>query len=187
MFGLVVMGPPGSGKSSVLTALQNLLADDGVRHAVIEVEALAWAHPPLADEHSFRHLSAVRELYADVGYELIVCGATVTSDSYLSALLGALSPTERLVVRLDASAGTLRQRIVDREPPEWSGLSHLVSATEEIARASRLIEHVDVTFSTEDASPREIASRIRDTSPLLRPQCAPDVDEPRPACRAGEP
>ena len=169
MFAVVVTGPPGSGKTSVLTALQNVLADDGIRHAVIEVEALAWAYPPLTDEQSFRHLASVRAMYADAGFDLIVCGATVTSDGHLSALLQALAPNERLVVRLDANAATLRQRIVDREPPEWSGLPQLVEATEEIARASRLLQDVDMTCSTEGASPIDVAERIRDASPVLRP------------------
>jgi len=87
----------------------------------------------------------------------------------LSALLLALAATEQLVVRLDANAATLRQRIVDREPPEWSGLPQLVEATDGIARASRLLDDVDMTCSTEEASPIEIADRIRAASPLLRP------------------
>lgn len=169
MFAVVVTGPPGSGKTSVITALQNVLADDGVQHAVVEVEALAWAYPSLTDEQSFRHVASVREMYADAGFGLIVCGATVTSNGYLSALLQALAATEQLVVRLDANAATLRQRIVDREPPEWSGLPQLVEATDGIARASRLLDDVDMTCSTEEASPIEIADRIRAASPLLRP------------------
>jgi predicted kinase len=168
MFTVVITGPPGSGKTSVLTALQNMLADDAIRHAVIEVEALAWAHPPLSDEQSFRHVAALREMYATVGYELIVCGATVTSDAYMSALLAALAPTGRLVVRLDATSATLRRRIVEREPPEWSGLPALLSAADRIASASRLLAHVDATYSTEDASALAIAREIRDASPALR-------------------
>jgi Ni2+-binding GTPase involved in maturation of urease and hydrogenase len=50
MFSVVVIGPPGSGKTSVLTALHDVLADSDVAHAVVEVEAIAWAHPPIADE-----------------------------------------------------------------------------------------------------------------------------------------
>jgi len=39
-----VIGPPGSGKTNVLTALHDALADSDVAHAVIELEAVAWAH-----------------------------------------------------------------------------------------------------------------------------------------------
>ena len=38
------------------TALHDLLVDDGVEYAVVEVEALAWSHPPPNDEQAFRHL-----------------------------------------------------------------------------------------------------------------------------------
>jgi predicted kinase len=168
MFAVVITGPPGSGKTSVLTALHDLLAEHGIRHAVIEVEALAQAHPHLSDEQSFGHVAALREMYANAGYELIICGATVTSDAYMSALLAALAPTGHLVVRLDATSMTLRQRIVEREPPEWSGLPGLLSAADRIAATSRLLEQVDLTYSTEDASARTIAGEIRDASPALR-------------------
>ncbi len=98
MFAVVVIGPPGSGKTAVLTALHDLLADDHVSHAVVEVEAVAWASPPVADEQSFRHLAAIRSLYAEAGYPLILCGATVTSAQYMSELLRAVAADDRLVV-----------------------------------------------------------------------------------------
>ena len=148
--------------------MHDVMADDGIRHAAFEVEALAWAHPPLSDEQSFRHVAALRNLFTTVGYELILCGATVTSDAYMSALLAALATTGRLVVRLDATSATLRQRIVEREPPEWSGLPGLLSAAESIAASSRVLEHVDATYSTEGGSAFAIAAEIRDALPTLR-------------------
>lgn len=167
MFAVVITGPPGSGKTSVLTALHDLLADDGIRHAVIEVEALAWGHPYLSDEQSFRHVAALRELYSVAGYDLVVCGATVTSDDYMSGLLEALTPTGRFVVRLDAPSEVLRQRLIEREPPGWSGLPGLLSAADSIAVESRLLKHIDASYATEGASPGSIAGQIRDASPTL--------------------
>jgi hypothetical protein len=70
-----------------LTALQNAIADEGVRHAAIEVEALAWANPPLADETALRHLTGLRRMYSDADYSVILCDATVTSDAYMTGLL----------------------------------------------------------------------------------------------------
>jgi Ni2+-binding GTPase involved in maturation of urease and hydrogenase len=50
MFTLVLTGPPGAGKTSVLEALSDALTADDIGHAAIEVEALTSAHPPLDDE-----------------------------------------------------------------------------------------------------------------------------------------
>jgi energy-coupling factor transporter ATP-binding protein EcfA2 len=165
LFALVVTGPPGSGKTTLLTALENALADDGIRHAVIEIEAVSWAHPPLSDEQSFLHLIALRQKYTDAGYGLILCGATITSPEYMDGLLTALGSDERLLVRLEADPSALRQRIVERELPSWSGLPHLLASADAIAVASGLLPGMDAVFSTMSTPSLEIADQIR----LMRP------------------
>lgn len=165
LFALVLTGPPGSGKTAVLQALQNALTDDDIKHAAIEVEALAWAHPLPSDKQSFRHLAAVRQLYSACGYDVLLCAATVTSDPYMQGLLSALAADERLIVRLEADVPTLHQRIIDREPPSWSGLPRLLDAAEKISAASRKLKEVDAAFSTTGAPPTEIAAQIRSMRP----------------------
>lgn len=161
MFAVVLIGPPGSGKTTVLTALHNVLADSDLAHAVIEVEAVAWTHPSLADEHALRHLGTLCRAYETAGYPLILVGATVTSTDYLGALLAAVAADESLVVRLEADSSTLRERIVTREPAEWSGLPRLLDAANEIAAVSRSLEEVQLVCSTQDASPLAVAEQIR--------------------------
>ena len=56
---ILITGPPGSGKTSVLTALSDALSDDDVPHAAVEVEALAWTHPALDDERRLAHVRTV--------------------------------------------------------------------------------------------------------------------------------
>jgi hypothetical protein len=160
MLVVLIIGPPGVGKTSTLTALEDLLTDRDVRHAAVEVEALSWAHPPLSDPLTFRNVAAIRDAYAEAGYDLLVCGATVTSEAYLEGLFQALRPAERIVVRLDADEPTLRERIERREPPEWSGLAGLLSAVGELAAISRSLENIDAVYSTTDLSPDEIALRV---------------------------
>lgn len=165
VFAVVLIGPPGSGKTSVLTALHDVLADADVAHAVIEVEAVAWTHPPLADEEAFRHLGTLCRAYQTAGYPLILVGATATSTDYLAAVLAAIAVDASLVVRLEADSSTLRERIVTREPAEWSGLPRLLNAADEIAVVSRSLEDVQLVVSTENASPAAVAQQIRRARP----------------------
>jgi broad-specificity NMP kinase len=151
VFAVLVIGPPGSGKTSVLTALHDLLSDGDVAHAVIEVEALAWAHPAIEDERSFRHLETVCRTYEAAGCPLLLVGATATSADYLVAVVAAIGADNCLVVRLEANPLKLRERISAREPVEWSGLPQLLERTDEIALVSRSLEGVDLVCSTEDA------------------------------------
>jgi shikimate kinase len=165
VFAVVVIGPPGSGKTNVLTALHDALADSDVAHAVIEVEAVAWAHPRLSDEQSFRHLESACRAHQAAGCRLILVGATATSTDYLAAVLAAIAADDYLVVRLEADPLTLRERIIAREPAEWSGLPQLLDATDEIALVSKSLEGVHLVCSTQDASPPAVAEQIRRACP----------------------
>ena len=72
MFAVVITGPPGAGKTSVLTALADALSDDNVPHAAVEAEALRWAHPAITGEQEMHHLSAVCASYRQAGHTLMV-------------------------------------------------------------------------------------------------------------------
>jgi hypothetical protein len=173
VFAVVVIGAPGSGKTSVLTALHDALADDDVAHAVIEVEALAWAHLPISDAQSFQHLASLCDAYKAAGCELFIVGATATSVDYLAGVVSAVEADEYLVVGLDADPRTLRKRIVAREPPEWSGLPQLLDAVDEIALTTRSLEGVELLCSTDEASPTAVAEQVRQARPdVLRGQIA---------------
>jgi molybdopterin-guanine dinucleotide biosynthesis protein len=165
VFAVVVIGPPGSGKTSVVTALHDALADDDIAHAAIEVEALAWAHLPISDAQSFQHLASLCDAYKAAGCELFVVGATATSADYLAGVVSAIETDEYLVVGLDADPQTLRKRIVAREPSEWSGLRQLLDAVDEIALTTRALGDVQLLCSTDNASATMVAEQIRQARP----------------------
>jgi|tagenome__1003787_1003787.scaffolds.fasta_scaffold20358394_2 broad-specificity NMP kinase len=157
MRAVVITGPPGAGKTTVLTALADALSDDDVAHAALEVEAVTWTHPPLPDE---RRLAHVRALCA--GHDLVLVGETVETEADLAALLGAIDADTAFVVRLEAAPDTLAERIIAREPPHWSGLAALV----EHARTMPAVGGADLVLSTEGARAEDVAARIRETAGL---------------------
>jgi predicted ATPase len=76
VFVLVLTGPPGAGKSSVLEALSDALVDDDIAHAAVETEALTVTHPPLDDGQWLAHVDAACRLYRRQGQRLLLVATT---------------------------------------------------------------------------------------------------------------
>ena len=165
VFAVVITGPPGAGKTAVLTALSDALSADDIPHAAIEIEALVWAHPPLAESQVLRHVHTVCDLYRDAGYELLLVAQTLESDNEVLQLLDAVRADEHMLVRLDARPATLIERITQREPASWSGLSGLLAYAQRLSRAMPLLRGVDLVIGTEGAHAEDVAARIRHARP----------------------
>lgn len=164
-FAVVLTGPPGAGKTSVLTALVDALSDDDVPHAAVEAEALRWAHPGFTDDQEMRHLGAMCCFFRDAGYRLLLVGQTIETDEDLGRLVDAVGADEHFLVRLEAQPATLAERITAREPPGWSGLAELVDHAQELALSMTALNGVDLVLSTEGQRPENVAERIRAARP----------------------
>ena len=158
----MLTGPPGAGKTTVLTALIGLLEADGAPYAAVEVEALALVHPGPDDDAAFDHLAFVADSFRRRGYPSLIVGATIEDEAYLRRLLAALPSEDVVLVRLDAPAALLRERLTRREPPEWVGLPRLLEAAGTLATSIAALPGVDLVLSTVDADPRKVAAAIRD-------------------------
>jgi AAA domain len=165
VFALVVTGPPGAGKSSVLEALSDALVDDDVPHATVETEALTATHPPLDGDRWLAHVQAACRLHRDDGQRLLLVATTVESETDLRGMLDAVGADEHVVVRLEAEPETLARRIVEREPEGWSGLDELVAASARLTPVIAALDGIDLELSTEDARPSDVAGWIRDAFP----------------------
>jgi hypothetical protein len=165
VFVVVITGPPGAGKTSVLTALVDSLTDDDVAHAAIELETLAWTHPALTDALWLGHIKATCRLYRKAGHRLLLVAETVETDNDLDWLLDALDADGHYLVRLDAQPSTLTQRLIEREPASWSGLDGLVEHAQELAATMPDLRGVDLVLSTEGQRPEAVAAQVRAALP----------------------
>jgi gluconate kinase len=162
---VIITGPPGVGKSSVLTALVDELTDADVAHAAIELETLAWTHPALGDELWLRHIQSTCALYREAGHQLLLVAETLETDDDLDRLRDVLGAEECFLVRLEAAPATLVERIIEREPESWSGLAGLVEHTQELAVTMPALRGVDLVLTTDAQRPEAVAHRIRAALP----------------------
>ena len=160
MFAIVITGAPGAGKSEVGSYLHDLLGDAGEDAAMVEIDSLERSYPAIDRERSFSHLAGLASSYREVGAEILIVTATVEDDAYMEGLLAAAGADAALIVLLEADAETMRERILDREPPGWSGLAELMNASRELAETMGGLSALDATISTEDRGPSDVAAEI---------------------------
>jgi hypothetical protein len=165
VFAVVITGPPGAGKTSVLTALVDALSDDDITHAAIEVEMLVWTHPAVTGEQWARQLRMACELYREAGFRLVLIAQTLESDADVAKLLDAVGADEAFLVRLEAEPASLVARIIEREPASWSGLPDLVEHAQELAVTMPGLARVDLVLGTEGERAEDVAARIRAARP----------------------
>ena len=167
MFAVVITGPPGAGKTSVLTALTDALSDDDIAHAAVEVETLVWTHPALTDEQWRRRSGSTAGSIATRATRLLLLAHTLETDDDVAELLAAVDADDSVLVRLEAQPQTLVERIIEREPASWSGLPGLVEHAQELAISMPDLAGVDLVVSTEGQRPEDVAARIRAALPAL--------------------
>lgn len=118
---LLITGPVGVGKSSVLSEIEDLLEAAGMRFAAVELDALSYCHPaPTGDDRfrsklTFRNLAAVWRNFRAAGAERLVLARVLESRRELGRYRRAIPGAKIVVVRLRATDRTLRSRVRRRE------------------------------------------------------------------------
>jgi gluconate kinase len=157
---LILIGAPGTGKSSVLEALMTRLELRGVEYGAIESEQLSLGSPCLAGAQWIPQLDVVLRLQRDAGRSRFLVVATVESEEELREVVRATAAEKSVVVCLSASPEIVAARIDDREPDRWPGKARLIAHSRELATATTKLDGIDVIIETEDRSPEDVAAQI---------------------------
>jgi hypothetical protein len=118
---LILIGAPGSGKSSVLDALSTMLEIDDVPFGAIETEQLARGWPWLKAAQWIPQLEAVVELQRRAGRQIFLVVATTENEQELRAVVNAVGAQPVLIVCLSAPPDLAARRVAEREPDSWRG------------------------------------------------------------------
>lgn len=122
-----VNGTVGSGKSTTAQAIGAVLAEQGVAHGLVDLDALrrAWPAPPGDPFHNaleLENLAAVAANYRRVGAQRLVLAGVLEQPAlrgrYAAAVGGVLA-----VVRLDVAVTKIQERLRQRHAGDGEALA----------------------------------------------------------------
>jgi len=164
---LVVTGAVGAGKSTIGSAVSDLLSEGQRPHALVDMDGLRSCYPrPTADPFNtalgLRNLAAVWVNYQATGAERVIIVDVVETLEQRGEYLRAIPGADLQIVRLTASVATLQRRLAGRERGEslrW----HQARAAELTALmdARGIGDHViDTEGQTIDQVAAEVLKRV---------------------------
>jgi len=115
---LIITGSMGAGKTSVLGEASDLLTQQDIPHAAIDLDAFGLAHlQPGAtnDAVMYRNLQDVCKNYATLGVRRFLVARAIEDRAALKRCRRAVSARNTVVCRLTARLGTMRRRVKVRE------------------------------------------------------------------------
>jgi len=119
MMVLVISGSMGAGKTTVMAEASDLLAEQGIAHAALDLDALSIVHGPAADDLMYANLTTVWANYSLAGVTRLLVASAVESTRELDRLHAALANAEIVVCRLRAPVTVMEARVRQRESGIW--------------------------------------------------------------------
>lgn len=168
---LVIIGPVGAGKSTMMRALSELLEQRSIRHVGIDMDNLRWVYPsPPGDRFSVRlgynNLAAIWPNFQEMEPECIVIADVVESPAGIDDYLAAMPGTRVTVIRLDVPMPLILQRLEGRESVhrvEW--YRQRAPELQEIMESNHI---GDLVIDVGDRSPHNIANEILQRAGVLQ-------------------
>lgn len=153
---LLLIGPPGVGKSSVGAHLARQLTEAGLPHAYNDRDE--FGTNGLLHEDPLLELNELLHARVAAGARRLVVAWRVESGHELDRLRAALGWADITVCRLRAEPGALIARIAAGQP-EFQSL-HLQTMALEIAPRLERQAREDILLATDDAAPSSVAMRV---------------------------
>ncbi|MBI2515245.1 adenylyl-sulfate kinase [Candidatus Wolfebacteria bacterium] len=160
---LVISGAVGAGKTSAANAISEILSEQSIPNAVIDLDNLRSSFPrPADDPHhmalGYKNLASVWQNYKEVGVTHVIIPSVIEERSDRDSIAAAIPEADIQIVRLKTPVAILHERLKNRE----TGISlnwHLERAVELEKQLERdRIE--DFVVDTENKSIKAVAEEI---------------------------
>ena len=115
---LVISGSMGSGKTTVLSELSDLLEEASVAHAAVDLDMLSLMHPRRGEQGErlmYDNLAAMWPNFAALGAERLVVACALEDRADLRYYREAVPGAEPIVCLLVAPVETMQQRVRSRD------------------------------------------------------------------------
>ena len=117
---ILLSGPVGSGKTTLVLEIGDVLDDRGERYALVDLDWLAWVHLAPDTTHTvhevlIENLRAVWGTYRRAGVERLVLARYLTRREQLDSIRHALPDVDIVAVHLAVPAPVVRERLGRRD------------------------------------------------------------------------
>src|SRR4051812_13451023 len=158
---ILVTGPVGVGKTTLIEAMGRRLRDADIPHATVDFDQLTACYPRLPDDDGWGtdigllNLASLWRNYSARGARRLLLARVIEGRSELQGYREAVPGAEIVVIRLRASVATLQERI--RRRGEGRGMEWHLNRAVELAPLmdEQRVEHLLV--ETEERRPEELA------------------------------
>jgi hypothetical protein len=156
--GVFLVGPYGSGKSTVAIEICNIVEDRGWAYALLDLDYLAWANPSSHDVHEdprllLANLEAVVRNYRNAGIDHFVVAGYVPDGAILDAIRAVLD-VDLSVVRLDVDSAEIERRLRSDIDPRR------LEESERTAHCAAVFDPTDGIVIRNDRAPRTTARQV---------------------------
>jgi broad-specificity NMP kinase len=121
---LILHGPPGAGKTSIAQTMSEILRQQNIVHAVIDLDYLAKIHPRKYIGIMYRNLASIWPNYLEIS-DVKVIIPTYLQKGELEVVMNAAPAKQTQVCEMLAPKDVLEERIKAREKSEFQIELHL--------------------------------------------------------------
>lgn len=174
---LVITGPVGAGKSTVVTAISQLFDHQGIAHVAFDMDYLRWVHPhpagdPFAAQLGYRNLASIWPNVQIVSPRCVLLADVVEHRSQVRDYATAMPGTDVVVVRLHVPMPVILERLAGRE--NENTIAWYRQRAPELQAIMEREQVADIVIDVGHRSPEDVAAEILQRTGMIHPP--PDAE-----------
>lgn len=173
---IVITGPVGAGKSTIMTAMSQLFDHQAISHVAFDMDYLRWVHPnpagdPFAAQLGYHNLAAIWPNVQIVSPQCVLLADVVERRSQVQDYLAAMPGTDVTIIRLQVPMPLILDRLAGRE--NETTIAWYRQRAPELQTLMEREQVADTVIDVGHRSPEEVAAEILQRTGTIH--AAPDT------------